>query len=419
MKHRSIIDSKRVSVSQELVLPNGMVIPNRIVKAPMTERIAKSDHIPHSGHLNLYSEWAKGGAGLIVTGNVMVDRTYLEAPGNLVLDETQSLDAFKELATKVKRFGASIWMQLNHPGPQSPRSLTAAPVAPSPVPARKPEFFCTPRALSPTEIDQIIEQFAYTAAAAKKAGFDGVQVHASYGYLLSSFLSPRTNQRTDRWGGNLENRARLLRTVVQAIRESTGRDFALSVRINVSDYLPKGFTMADAIKTIKWLESDTVDSVDLSGGSYDRSISFERKYRHPDREDLFSNIAKQVKKSVSIPIMITGTLRSGSYMNSIIEKGWVDAVGMARPLLCDVEFPAKLVDGYMGRVAEPRYHLEYRDPMERIIKEIFWYYEQIHRLSIGSKIDLDLNIDDSFMSVLARENALTEGVIQRRQAEMA
>ncbi len=419
MKHRSIIDSKRVSVSQELVLPNGMVIPNRIVKAPMTERIAKSDHIPHSGHLNLYSEWAKGGAGLIVTGNVMVDRTYLEAPGNLVLDETQSLDAFKELATKVKRFGASIWMQLNHPGPQSPRSLTAAPVAPSPVPARKPEFFCTPRALSPTEIDQIIEQFAYTAAAAKKVGFDGVQVHASYGYLLSSFLSPRTNQRTDRWGGNLENRARLLRTVVQAIRESTGRDFALSVRINVSDYLPKGFTMADAIKTIKWLESDTVDSVDLSGGSYDRSISFERKYRHPDREDLFSNIAKQVKKSVSIPIMITGTLRSGSYMNSIIEKGWVDAVGMARPLLCDVEFPAKLVDGYMGRVAEPRYHLEYRDPMERIIKEIFWYYEQIHRLSIGSKIDLDLNIDDSFMSVLARENALTEGVIQRRQAEMA
>ena len=108
MKHRSIIDSKRVSVSQELVLPNGMVIPNRIVKAPMTERIAKSDHIPHSGHLNLYSEWAKGGAGLIVTGNVMVDRTYLEAPGNLVLDETQSLDAFKELATKVKSFGASI-----------------------------------------------------------------------------------------------------------------------------------------------------------------------------------------------------------------------------------------------------------------------------------------------------------------------
>ena len=177
--------------------------------------------------------------------------------------------------------------------------------------------------------------------------------------------------------------------------------------------------MADAIKTIKWLESDTVDSVDLSGGSYDRSISFERKYRHPDREDLFSNIAKQVTKSVSIPIMITGTLRSGSYMNSIIEKGWVDAVGMARPLLCDVEFPAKLVDGYMGRVAEPRYHLEYRDPMERIIKEIFWYYEQIHRLSIGSKIDLDLNIDDSFMSVLARENALTEGVIQRREAEMA
>ena len=385
----------------------------------MTERIAKSDHIPHPGLIKLYSEWAKGGAGLIVTGNVMVDRTHLEAPGNMVLDEPRSTDAFKELAGTVRSFGASIWMQLNHPGPQSPRSLTPVPVAPSPVPARKPEFFCTPRALSPTEINQIVEQFAFSAAAAKKAGFDGVQVHASYGYLLSSFLSPRTNQRTDRWGGSLENRARLLRTVARAIRESTGRDFALSVRINVSDYLPNGFTMAEAIKTIQWLESDSVDSVDLSGGSYDRSISFERKYRHPDRENLFSNIARRVKKSVSIPVMITGTLRTGSYMNSIIDKGWVDAVGMARPLLCDVEFPAKLIDGYMGKVAEPRYHLEYRDPMERIVKEIFWYYEQIHRLSTGYKIDLDLNIDDSFMSVLARENALTEGVLERRKAETA
>lgn len=419
MKHSSKINSAQVPVARELVLPNDMVIPNRIVKAPMTERIAKSDHIPHSGLINLYTEWAKGGAGLIVTGNVMVDRTYLEAPGNMVLDKTQSLDAFKELAGTVKSFGASIWMQLNHPGPQSPRSLTPEPVAPSPTPARKPEFFCTPRALTTTEINEIVEQFACSAAAAKKAGFDGVQVHASYGYLLSSFLSPRTNQRTDRWGGSLENRARILRSVARAIRESTGRDFALSVRINVSDYLPNGFTMAEAIQTIQWLERDTVDSVDLSGGSYDRSISFERKYRHPDREDLFSNIAKRVKRAVSIPVMITGTLRTGSYMNSIIEKGWVDAVGMARPLLCDVEFPAKLVDGYMGKVAEPRYHLEYRNAMERIVKEIFWYYEQIHRLSTGSKIDLDLTIDDSFMSVLARENALTEGVLERRKMETA
>lgn len=408
-----------ISIAQELALPNGLVLPNRIVKAPMTERIAKPDHSPHPGHMNLYSAWAKGGPGLLVTGNVMVDRTYLEAPGNLVLDDARYLNAFKELASKVKRFGAIIWMQLNHPGPQSPRSLTPEPVAPSPVPARKPEFFCTPRALSTSEIDKIVEQFAFTALAAKKAGFDGIQVHASYGYLLSSFLSPRTNQRRDQWGGSLENRARLLRTVVRAIRENTGPDFALSVRINVSDYLPNGFTMAEAIKTIQWLESDTVDLVDLSGGSYDRSISFERKYRHPDREDLFSNIAKIVKKSVSIPIMITGTLRSGSYMNSIIEKGWVDAVGMARPLLCDVEFPAKLVDGFMGRVAEPRYHLEFRDPMERIVKEIFWYYEQIHRLSIGSSVDLDLDIEDTFMSVLARENALTEGVLQQRAADTA
>ena len=403
-------------MAQELTLPNGMILPNRIIKAPMTERIANSDHAPHSGHMNLYSAWAKGGAGLIVTGNVMVDRTYLEAPGNLVLDDTNPISAYKELASKVKRLGASIWMQLNHPGPQSPRSLTPVPIAPSPVPARKPEFFCTPRALSVSEINQIVEQFAFTALTAKEAGFDGIQVHASYGYLLSSFLSPRTNQRNDQWGGSLENRARLLRTVVRAIRESTGPDFALSVRINVSDYLPNGFTMAEAIETIQWLEKDTVDLVDLSGGSYDRSISFERKYRHPTREDLFSKISKRVKNSVSIPVAITGTLRTGSYINSIIENGWVDAVGMARPLLCEVDFPAKLIDGYMGKVQEPRYHLEFRDPMERIVKEIFWYYEQIHRLSIGSDVDIDLNIDEAFMSVLARENALTEGVLRHREA---
>ena len=417
MNRRINENTNGVPIAQELALPNGMVLPNRIVKAPMTERIAESDHAPHPGHMNLYSEWAKGGPGLIVTGNVIVDRTYLEAPGNLVLDDAHSLDAFKELTSRVKSFGSNIWMQLNHPGPQSPRSLTPVPVAPSPVPARKPEFFCTPRALSTSEINKIVEQFAFTALSAKNAGFDGVQVHASYGYLLSSFLSPRTNQRNDQWGGSLENRTRLLRTIVRSIRENTGTDFALSVRINVSDYLPNGFTMAEAIKTIQWLESDTVDLVDLSGGSYDRSISFERKYRHPTREDLFTKIAKQVKKSVSIPIMITGTLRSGSYMNSIIEKGWVDAIGMARPLLCDVEFPAKLVDGFMGRVEEPRYNLKFSDPMERIVKEIFWYYEQIHRLSIGSGVDLDLDIEDSFIAVLTRENALTEGVLQRRESD--
>lgn len=417
MNRRINKNTNGIPIAQELVLPNGMVLQNRIAKAPMTERIAKSDHAPHEGHMNLYSAWAKGGPGLIVTGNVIVDRTHMEAPGNMVLDDSHCLDAYKELARTAKSNGSNIWMQLNHPGPQSPRSLTPEPVAPSAVPARKPEFFCTPRALTSAEIDQIVEQFAFTALMAKNTGFDGVQVHASYGYLLSSFLSPRTNQRTDQWGGSLENRTRLLRTIVRSIRENTGTGFALCVRLNVSDYLPNGFTMPEAIETVKWLESDGVDLVDLSGGSYDRSISFERKYRHPTREDLFTNIAKQVKKEVSIPIMITGTLRSGEYMNSIIEKGWVDAVGLARPVLCDVEFPAKLVDGFMGRVEDPRYHLEFRDPMERIVKEIFWYYEQIHRLSIGSSVDLDLNIEDTFMSVLGRENALTEGVLQRRETE--
>jgi 2,4-dienoyl-CoA reductase-like NADH-dependent reductase (Old Yellow Enzyme family) len=408
--------TNRIPIAQELELPNGMVLPNRIAKAPMTERIAKSDHAPHEGHLNLYSAWAKGGPGVIVTGNVIVDRNYLEAPGNMVLDNTHTLNAYKVLASAVKSEGSHIWMQLNHPGPQSPGTLTPEPVAPSAVPARKPEFFNTPRALTSGEIANIIDQFAFTALQAKNAGFDGVQVHASYGYLLSSFLSPRTNQRNDKWGGSLENRTRLLRTIVQSIRENTGTDFAVTVRINVSDYLPNGFKMAEAVKAIQWLETDTVDLVDLSGGSYDRSISFERKYRDPGREDLFTNIAKQVKKAVSIPVMITGTLRSGSYMNSIIEKGWVDAVGMARPLLCDVEFPVKLVDGFMGRVEDPRYKLEFRSPMERIVKEIFWYYEQIYRLSIGSSVDLNVDMEDAFMSVLGRENALTEGVLKRRES---
>ena len=197
----SSIEVARV-LSQPYTLPNGSVIKNRLGKSAMSEALGTTDNRMTAGLERLYGRWADGGIGLLITGNVMIDRRALGEPNNVAIEDERDLDQLRAWAAAGTRNGTQLWMQINHPGKQSPKGLNAETVAPSAIPFNKElsRFFSTPRALTETEIEELIQRYGRTAAIAKKAGFTGVQIHGAHGYLVSQFLSGHHNQRQDRWG---------------------------------------------------------------------------------------------------------------------------------------------------------------------------------------------------------------------------
>jgi 2,4-dienoyl-CoA reductase-like NADH-dependent reductase (Old Yellow Enzyme family) len=239
--HASIPPS---SLFAPLTLPNKAVVPNRIAKAAMEENMAESGQIPGESLRRLYESWAEGGVGLILTGNVMIDPTALTGPGGVVLDERQPIEPFKAWARSAKRGGNQAWLQINHPGRQVFAAMGQEAVAPSAIGVDMGSYshlFPVPRALDAAGIAAIVVRFVTTARLAEAAGFSGVQIHAAHGYLISQFLSPLTNQRTDAWGGELRNRARLLLDVVRAVRAAVSPGFSVAVKLNSADFQKGGF----------------------------------------------------------------------------------------------------------------------------------------------------------------------------------
>ena len=202
-------------LTRQLQLPNGSLLRNRLAKASMSEALGTYDNRPTLGLVTLYQRWAASGIGLILTGNVMIDRRALGEPGNVVIEDEADLPILQKWARAATDQGAAIWVQLNHPGKQSTKGLNARNIAPSSVPFRADmaAFFETPEEATQAEIQDIIERFGRSAAICKKAGFSGIEIHGAHGYLINQFLSPHHNQRTDQWGGSPENRRRFLLAV--------------------------------------------------------------------------------------------------------------------------------------------------------------------------------------------------------------
>ncbi|MGC9543137.1 2,4-dienoyl-CoA reductase [Streptomyces sp. UG1] len=263
-------------MSSELFSPlrlrSGQVLGNRIAKASMEGGMAGAGQLPDRRVLSLYRRWSAGGAGLLITGNVMVHAEALTVPGGLVLDEAAPLEPYAEWAAAGKAGGAAMWMQINHPGRQVLAGMPGVVWGPSAVGVelgRHSKRFGRPVAMTPEQIEATVARFRTTAVRAERAGFDGVQIHAAHGYLLSQFLSPRVNTRTDAWGGSLENRARLLLDVVREVRAAVAPSFAVAVKLNSADFQRGGFDVDDARRVIAMLDPLGVDLVELSGGSYE------------------------------------------------------------------------------------------------------------------------------------------------------
>ena len=385
------------SLATALLLRSGAVLPNRIVKAAMSECLGdKTTGAPTEELVRLYERWGKSGAGMLITGHVIVDPNGVSEPGNVVVVDDRHIGMLARWAQAAQANGAKLWMQINHAGRQVPKRISREPVAPSAVAMKGTGgLFAKPRVLTHEEIEKIIRQFAVAAGVAKRAGFAGVEIHAAHGYLASAFLSARTNTRDDAWGGNPERRARFLLEVVKAVRAEVGADFPIGVKLNSADFQRGGFTIEESMNVARMLEAAGVDLLEVSGGNYESpsmtgsgEMPKEQRQSSRDREAYFLEYARQIRSVVSMPIMLTGGMRSRAAMESALASGAVDVVGIARPMTHAPELPRQLLDGTLD--AAPTVKIRSRIRLLDDALQVMWFQAQIHAMGAGRDPDLEL-----------------------------
>jgi 2,4-dienoyl-CoA reductase-like NADH-dependent reductase (Old Yellow Enzyme family) len=322
-----------------------------------------------------------------MTGNVMIDRGALGEPKNIVLDRASNIEAFKQWAQAGTANGAQLWMQLNHPGKQSPNFLSKTPIAPSEVPLGDSfnSAFNRPRAMTEVEIQQTIDAFAWAAIQAKNCGFSGVQIHAAHGYLVSQFLSPHHNRRQDCWGGPLGNRMRFLLEIYREIRKTVGADFPIGVKLNSADFQQGGFTEDESLRVLQTMEAQGIDLIEISGGNYESPAMVEGAIKNSTRkrEAFFLDFAEQAKRQLDVPLVVTGGFRSGAAMNQALQQGATDLIGLARPLAIDPHFTNKLLADNSTRITLK--HLSTGIPKLDFLcmLDITWYEHQLARIAKG------------------------------------
>lgn len=404
-------------LNEPLRLPCGAVLPNRLAKASMSEQLAARDGSPSPELVRVYERWGRGGAGLLLSGHVMIDRRHVAEAGNVVLDDEdeRALPALARWAQAARSGGAALWLQLNHPGRQTPRVFDPAPVAPSAVPlAVGGRAFAAPRALADAEIHDLVTRFARAAALAERAGMGGVEVHGAHGYLVSQFLSPRTNQRLDAWGGDPPRRRRFLVEVVRAIRAAVAPSFAVAVKLNSADFQRGGFGEDDAMEVIAALGDERLDLLEISGGTYERAAMFDERAPAStrSREAFFLDFAERARAVARMPLMLTGGFRTRAAMERALASGAVDVVGMARPLVLEPELPAALLAGTRdGARAAPGLATGWKTLDALVVGT--WHQQQIRRMGRG--LDPAPSLSRSGALWHTAVDALGSGVLRARR----
>tara|TARA_Y200000002_G_scaffold73206_2_gene57337 strand:+ start:3500 stop:4801 length:1302 start_codon:yes stop_codon:yes gene_type:complete len=398
-------------INESFTLPCGQVIKNRICKAAMTERIAKGNNLAHQGHANLYDRWADGNIGISLTGNVQVDRRNLEGPANVAIDKNNYKDQFDALKAWSKagtKNNTQLWMQISHAGRQTPGEINSSPLAPSDIGLKIPgKNFGTPTPMTEEDILDVIDRFVFTAKIARDTGFTGVQFHSAHGYLLSEFLSPDINNRTDAWGGSIENRTRIHLEIIKRCRQEVGEDYPISVKLNSADFQKGGFSPDESIKVAQMLENAGVDIIEISGGTYEQpkligveaSINAKRSEKRKEstiaREAYFLEYAQDIRKAVSIPLMVTGGFRTREGINDALQSNVCQIVGIGRPLCADPYCIKKMISGELETL--PSFEktlslgpsiLSPSSPFTLIkvinaFASMAWFYQQIKNMAKG------------------------------------
>ncbi len=413
-------------LSAPLRLPCGAVLHNRLCKAAMTEGLADEHLRATSRHDLLYRRWSEGGAALLLTGNVQIDRRVLERPGNVCIDVTDPKTHDAEARARLSRWAAAgtvggnhLWMQISHCGRQSPRYVTRTPLAPSAEQLDILGSYGKPRALTEAEILDFIARFAKVAVIARETGFTGVQIHAAHGYLISSFLSGVTNRRGDAWGGELSNRARFLIETMRAIRKAVGADFPIAIKLNSDDFRKGGFSNDECLQVVQWLNAESVDLLEISGGNYeqpallghrgDARTAAPKRESTGKREAYFLDYAERIRTVARMPLMVTGGFRSRSAMEAALEAKSCDLIGIGRPLCTHTDVAGALLRGEIRELPafENGMHIAEKglfSPTSPVmlfkVLNIFgaqaWYFLNLFRLADGLGPDLQRGTLTSF-----------------------
>ncbi|AYJ48402.1 nitroreductase family deazaflavin-dependent oxidoreductase [Rhodococcus sp. P1Y] len=385
------------TLDSPLTLACGQVLPNRIMKAALSEGLATGEHSPDVRLERLYTQWGAGGYGLVLTGNVMVDRRHIGEPGNVVIEDDRDHDALSRWAKATRDGGSPVWMQLNHPGRQAnPLATHAKPVAPSAVAPGIPGL-PAPRALTDYEIGDIVERFAAAASVAETAGFDGVQIHGAHGYLVSQFLSPSANKRDDRWGGDLDGRMRFVLEVVRSIRATVSPGFAVGIKLNSADFQKGGFTEEESRLVVEQLTGEHIDLIEISGGSYESPAMMGRPVTVADstraREAYFLDYAREVRQAAGdVPLAVTGGFRTRSAMSVAVGSGDCDVVGLGRPAAVVTASGHALIRDSAERLESPRITLGLPKKYSALKSldgalDLQWHTDQLHLVGNGGDPD--------------------------------
>ncbi|KAK7885430.1 hypothetical protein LTR67_010223 [Exophiala xenobiotica] len=340
----------------------GVSAPNRFLKAAMTERLCTwsatdlpARGIPTKEFINVYRRWGEGGAGLILTGNILLEYDNLEALGNPIIPldapfEGRRFEAFQEAAAVTKKHGSLVIGQVNHPGRQVDERIQPHPVSASDVKLEGDFYgmtFAKPRAATKEDIARFVAEWTHAAEFLYKAGFDGIQIHAAHGYLLAQFLSQTTNKRTDEYGDSLANRARIILEIAKSIREkvpaSTG--FILGTKLNSVEFQEEGFSAEDCKVLCSILQDEgQFDFVELSGGTY-QDLKFEHiKDSTRKREAFFLDFAEQITPALTkTKAYVTGGFRTVRGMVNALNS--VHGVGLGRPVCQEFRLCRDILEG--------------------------------------------------------------------------
>lgn len=363
-------------------------IPNRLIVPAMVMNLCTEDGMITERYIKYIEEKAKGGWGMVITEDYAVNENakgYKYIPG---LYNDEQIEGNKKLTETIHQYDTKLFCQMYHPGRQSKHDVNGnvQPIAPSAM--KDPFCMDLPREITVDEIHQIVKDFGSTARRAKEAGFDGVEIHAAHGYLISSFLSPFTNKRVDEYGGCFENRTRILDEIYACIRENVGKDFPVQVRVSANEYLLGGRTEADTYQLVRHLDELGVDAIHVSNGMYASPVL--RQIIAPMYTEHAFNMdtAEQVKKLVSCPVIVTNRINDPKMADTILEMGKADFIGMGRGSLADPHLPNKAKAGEFENIrycigclqgceagllagtcatclVNPRVAREYENPMEK------------------------------------------------------
>ena len=324
-----------------------MEVKNRFVRSATAESACGEAGAVTEELLDIYKELAKGGVGLIVTGHAYVQPNGRCSTDQIGIYGDELVPGLKKLADEVHKASPDcrIAVQIAHAGRQASRQNEGDIVAPSDVPGSN----ITARAMTDAEIEECIDSFVDAAERAKLAGFDAVQFHSAHGYLISSFNSPYTNLRTDKWGGSLENRMRFLLEIYRRTRAKLGDDYPMFVKMNAEDFLDGGIQIEESAQIARSLAAEGIDAIEVSGGMYEsyagKGIIRTRIRKLEQEAYFFSNTAEIKKAAGDVPVMMVGGIRSVSLMEKIIQEGKADFISLCRPLIREPDLPHRIRDG--------------------------------------------------------------------------